>query len=305
MSRTRHAHRQPQRQRAVALLVLAVGVLVTTLPTQAGADDGRPAGPAALTAQLARRDAERTSPHSRAAVPLASPSIGPAVRPFAAPSVEPAGADTMGGAGAPTRPDVAVPSAEVRTTIGPGAGATAVFLGDSYTSGWKGAGVGKRGWPRLVGSARGWRTVNLAVAGTGFLNAGWTDQPIRALIAKAAKADPDVIVLAGGHNDSRWSAAETARAADDVIDRLRAAAPDALLVIVAPIWQDGSPPQRCLALRDHLNARAAEVGAVFVDPLADGWFGGARHRLIGRDGIHPTDAGHRFIADQVLAALDG
>ena len=63
-------------------------------------------------------------------------------------------------------------------TIGPGVGATAVFLGDSYTSGWNGAGMGERGWPRLVGSARGWRTVNLAVAGTGFLNPGWTDQPI-------------------------------------------------------------------------------------------------------------------------------
>ena len=47
------------------------------------------------------------------------------------------------------------------------------------------------------------------------------------------------------------------------------------------------------------------IGAVFVDPLAEGWFSGASHRLIGSDGLHPTDAGHRFIAKHVLAALEG
>ncbi|HET9521329.1 MAG TPA: SGNH/GDSL hydrolase family protein [Candidatus Limnocylindrales bacterium] len=198
---------------------------------------------------------------------------------------------------------VQVPPAEPVVVIGPGAGSTAVFLGDSFTSGWNGDGVGGRGWPRIVGVARGWRTVNLAVAGTGFINPGWSKQPIGALVAKAVRQDPDVIVLAGGHNDSRWSVAATARAADDVIDRLQASAPDALLVVVGPIWQDGNPPRRCLALRDRLRDKAAAVGAIFIDPLADGWFSGRAHRHIGRDGLHPTDAGHQLIADRVLAVL--
>jgi lysophospholipase L1-like esterase len=208
------------------------------------------------------------------------------------------------GVPAPSRPVVDVPPAEPQVVLGPGPGSTAVFLGDSFTSGWDGAGLGAAGWPRLVGATRGWRTVNLAVAGTGFRNPGWTNQPIAARVSTAVGSDPDVIIVAGGHNDSRWSAAATASAADEVIDRLRTAAPDALLVIVAPIWQNGSPPLRALALRDHLRQKSNAIGAVFVDPLAEGWFVGPGQGLIGSDGLHPTDAGHRFIAERVLAALE-
>lgn len=211
------------------------------------------------------------------------------------------GRDADPGAGG--RPQVDIPESPVIVERTAGAGGTAVYLGDSYTSGWAGAGIGARGWPRLVGAEIGWRTVNLAVPGTGFLNPGWTGQPIGTRLAAAIAARPDVVVIAGGHNDSRWSAEATASAADRVLDRLHAALPDALLVVVAPIWQDGSPPARCRVLRDRLRAKAASLDAVFIDPLADAWFAGGSHRFIGRDGIHPTNAGHRFIADRVLAAL--
>jgi len=155
----------------------------------------------------------------------------------------------------------------------------------------------------MVAASRGWRAVNLAVPGTGFLNPGWTNQPLASRIAAAIRLEPDVVVVASGHNDSRWSASATADAADAAIRRLRRALPDAVFVIVAPIWQDGSPPQRCLILRDRLRARAAAIGAIFIDPLAGRWFAGSRHHLIGPDRLHPTDAGHRFMAARVLAAL--
>lgn len=211
--------------------------------------------------------------------------------------------DRVHAASRPGRPalDVAQPAAQA--VFRPNAGSTVAFLGDSYTSGWSGAGVGPRGWPRLVGSARGWRTVNLAVPGTGFINRGWTNQPVGSRVAAAITQEPDVVVVAAGHNDSRWSSTATAKAADRVIARLRAALPDALLVIVAPIWSSANPPQRCLDLRDHLHRTAASVDAIFIDPLRDDWFSGRRQRLIGPDGIHPTDAGHRYMAERVLAAL--
>jgi lysophospholipase L1-like esterase len=182
-------------------------------------------------------------------------------------------------------------------------GTRAVFLGDSYTTGWNGAGLGSRGWPRIVSRARGWQTVNLAVAGTGFINPGWTNQPVGSRVTEAIRQKPDVVFIAAGHNDSRWSVTATAGAADKVIARLQKALPNALLVIVAPIWPSGSPPTRCLALRDHLRRTAASVGAVFIDPLGERWFAGSNERFIGPDGIHPTDAGHRHIAALVLADL--
>lgn len=221
-------------------------------------------------------------------------------------------------AGSPlSRPvvDVAQPTPGVvvraRTSVGTkvtavskvAGGTKAVFLGDSYTTGWNGAGLGARGWPRIVSRARGWQTVNLAVAGTGFINPGWTNQPVGSRVTEAIRQRPDVVFIAAGHNDSRWSVAATAAAADKVIDRLHRALPNALLVIVAPIWPSGSPPTRCLALRDHLRRTAASVGAIFIDPLGERWFAGSNQRFIGPDGIHPTDAGHRHMAERVLADL--
>ncbi len=180
----------------------------------------------------------------------------------------------------------------------------AVFLGDSYTTGYNGAGLGAAGWPRLVANVRGWKVINLAVAGTGYINPGWTGQPIGTRVDAAIRAKPAIVFIAGGHNDSKWSATATGHAADRVIDRVHAALPRALLVIVAPIWPSGSPPVRCLLLRDHLRAKARSIGAIFIDPLGEGWFAGTATRLISNDGIHPTDAGHRRIAAYVLKHLE-
>lgn len=203
------------------------------------------------------------------------------------------------------RPTVLLPDVEPIVVAGPGPGSKAVFLGDSYTSGWNGTGLGAKGWPALVGAARGWKVVNLAIPGTGFMNPGWTSQPIGSRIDAAARQKPDVVFVAAGHNDSRWSAATTAQAADRAIRRLHAALPDAVIVIVAPIWQDGSPPMRCLVLRDALRRTARAIGAVFIDPLAERWFAGSSHRFIVADGFHPTNAGHRYLADRILADLSG
>jgi lysophospholipase L1-like esterase len=290
-------------RRAVAVLAFTVAVVLAWTPGHARLPTGGDADATTLA-----RDPAPTAPVT-AAAPTTTPRSVPPPADFSAETPPPtlAGLDTSGGgaAPAPTRPTVSVPEPVAKVAVGPGPGSTAVYLGDSYTSGWNGAGIGARGWPRLVDAARGWKTVNLAVPGTGFINPGWTNQPIESRVARAIRARPDVIVLAGGHNDSRWSPAATARAADAVIDRLRRSAPDAVLVIVGPIWANGSPPRRCLDLSAHLSRKAAAVGAVYVDPLAGRWFAGARHRLIGPDGIHPTNAGHRFIADRILEALAG
>ena len=201
------------------------------------------------------------------------------------------------------RPPVTSRSASVSTV---GRGATAVFLGDSYTSGWNGAGLGARGWPALVAAARGWKVVNLAVPGTGFMNPGWTAQPIASRVDAAVRHRPDIIFIVAGHNDSRWSPATTIRAADRVVVRLRAALPRAVIVVVGPIWQNGSPPLRCVLLRGGLRTEArATRRAIFMDPIAEGWFAGVSHRYIGPDGFHPTDAGHRFLAQRILADLRG
>ena len=240
-------------------------------------------------------------------------------RPVAGRPVDPASSGDDGSSGTPAegtspgldvapgtvveRPPITSRAVSVSTI---GRGATAVFLGDSYTTGWNGAGLGSRGWPALVAAARGWKVVNLAVAGTGFMNPGWTGQPIGSRVDATVRHRPDIVFVVAGHNDSRWSPSTTIRAADRVVARLRAALPRAVIVVVGPIWQNGSPPARCVLLRGGLRAETrATSRAIFIDPLAERWFAGASHRYIGPDGFHPTDAGHRFLALRILADLRG
>ncbi|HEU4674022.1 MAG TPA: hypothetical protein VFS32_14115, partial [Candidatus Limnocylindrales bacterium] len=56
-------------------------------------------------------------------------------------------------------------------------------------------------------------------------------------------------------------------------------------------------------LRDALRREASSVGAVFIDPIAGGWLAGSSIRYIGPDGLHPTNAGHRHLAQLVLDGL--
>jgi lysophospholipase L1-like esterase len=122
-------------------------------------------------------------------------------------------------------------------------------------------------------------------------------------VASVLRARPGIVFVAGGHNDNRYGVRTTAKAADAVLRRLRRGLPDAVIVVIGPIWGNGSPPASIRGIRSELRRSAAAIGAMFVDPIRDGWFAGSARRLILADGIHPSDAGHRRIAALVLAAL--
>jgi lysophospholipase L1-like esterase len=199
-------------------------------------------------------------------------------------------------------PTLLLPAAPVRQPV-------AVFLGDSYTSGWNGVGSGSRGWAAAVAAALGAQKVNLAVAGTGFvrggIHGGTEGQRVGRQLPAAIAAKPDFVFLAAGLNDIYSSRARVLRAADEVVFRLRSALPEARIVIIGPWWPKPgvTPPDTLVALRDRLRADAARIGAVFVDPYGGRWFAGANVRFIGPDHWHPTSTGHQFIARKVLLAI--
>jgi lysophospholipase L1-like esterase len=57
-----------------------------------------------------------------------------------------------------------------------------------------------------------------------------------------------------------------------------------------------------LKIRDTLKYQADVVGATFIDPINAGWFVG-RPELIGKDGVHPTDAGHAYMAEKIAPLI--
>ncbi len=299
----RHRHR---RRRAIgpALVATFVGVVFLALGGPGFGRDAQPRppsanGPPSDRATIAQTVAavDRPDPTLAAARPQGTPDGHGTRTPSTGPLIEAVPGTIV------ERPPVHGSAVPVSTV---GRGATAVFLGDSYTSGWNGAGLGPRSWPALVGVARGWKVVNLAVPGTGFMNPGWTNQPIASRVDAAVRQRPDIVFIVGGHNDSRWSTSTTIQAADRVIERLRAALPHAVIVIVGPIWPNASPPTRCIMLRAGLRTEGTAIAhTIFIDPLAERWFAGASHRYIGPDGLHPTNSGHAFIAQRVLADLRG
>lgn len=297
-----HAHPMHRIRRRIVSIGLAVALsagLVVALSSLAVAGPTRDQAPPRPTAAVAAGPIAGTPAGAHDPAPAFGvipdgPMTGPPAR------ISGSSSESGPGNG---RPEVAVPDVAPRVVPRASPGSRVVVLGDSYTTGWNGAGLRTANWTRIVGSARSWKVTNLAVAGTGFMNPGWTGQRVATLVPAALAQHPDVVILASGHNDSSWSALTTSREAERVIDRLRAGLPGAIIVVIGPIWQDGSPPTRCLILRDHLRRKAAAIGAIFIDPLADRWFAAANHRFIGPDGLHPTDAGHRHIAAEVLADL--
>jgi lysophospholipase L1-like esterase len=295
-----HARRRHRRHRQGTFLIFLLGAAVLGALTLGSVAGVRPSSPGAAPSFGpvtigAARDAGAGDPSALPPSDLQAESAGL--------STAPAGCEAVAPTASPAAP--AHPGADVSFApmAAPHPRSSAVFLGDSYTSGYEGVGEGATGWPAIVSAAFGWRFSNLAVPGTGFVNPGWTAEPMRTQLAEVIRLKPGVVVIAGGHNDRRYGADRASDAADDVIDRLRTALPNAILVVVGPIWQDGSPAPAIVGLRNHLRSKAAAVGALFIDPLAGRWFAGSNHAFIGADGIHPTSAGHRHIAALVLAAL--
>lgn len=186
----------------------------------------------------------------------------------------------------------------------------AVFLGDSYTSGWNGAGYGSRGWAQIVSTAIGARAVNLAVAGTGFVRGGiyggTEGNRIGRQLPAAIAAKPDIVFIAAGYNDKLYPRSRVLQAADTAVLALRSALPRARIVIIGPWWPKPRlvPPATLVALRDRLRVDAARIGAIFIDPYGERWFAGVNERFISADGIHPTDAGYRLIAKRVLSVFE-
>lgn len=180
-------------------------------------------------------------------------------------------------------------------------------VGDSYTNGTDWGGLGGAGWPAQAWQilAEQGRPVVADVAAEG--RAGYGVRGDRGsifldLTARAVQPDDRLVVFFGSRNDQPVAVTDVVNQARDAFGLVRATAPSARVLVIGPPWPTADVPVEILRIRDALAAVARSSGARFVDPLAEGWFVG-RPDLIAADGVHPTDAGHRYLAEKIARLM--
>ena len=181
-------------------------------------------------------------------------------------------------------------------------------VSDSYTTGTDEGGLGTKNW-----TARAWQTLARqgtpvsaevqAEGGAGYGTRGNRGSVFEDLTGKAVTKDDSLVVFFGSRNDQGVDPARLSILAYGTFQQAHRIAPRAKILVIGPAWPTADPPEDVLRIRDSLNYEAGVAGATFIDPIAAGWFVG-RPDLIGADGIHPTDAGHAYMAEKIAPLID-
>ena len=181
-------------------------------------------------------------------------------------------------------------------------------IGDSYVGGSDEGGYGDANWTKIVGSRfySESRPVDMnvtAVPGAGYITRG----PDKATFAEAAtsnlRSSADLVLVFGSRNDGKQDTATMTAAANDLFAKIRERAPHAKLLVVGPAWVNENVPDNIIANTRVMSDVAGAAGADFISPLNERWFFGADAKLIGADGVHPTDAGHQYMAEKMFALI--
>jgi len=180
-------------------------------------------------------------------------------------------------------------------------------IGDSYTTGTDIGGLGRAGW-----TARAWDELansRMAVSadvgaegGAGYGTRGNQGSVFEDLTARTIRPDDSLVVFFGSRNDQNVDPAQLSILAFGTFQLARRIAPSATFLVIGPPWPTANPPANIVRIRDALQYQAGVAGATFVDPIAERWFVG-RPGLIGSDGVHPTDAGHQYMADKIAPLI--
>jgi lysophospholipase L1-like esterase len=181
------------------------------------------------------------------------------------------------------------------------------IVGDSYTNGTEHGGLGAQAWP-----VRAWHTLarrgvpvvtDVAAEGrAGYDTVGNRGSFFRDLVVRAVRPDDTLVVLYGSRNDREVPPDQLTRAVRDTLLLVRRIAPTARLLVIGTPWPTADVPTDIIGIRDVLAAQARAAGATFVDPIALRWFVD-QPWLIGTDGVHPTDAGHAYMAEKIAPLI--
>jgi lysophospholipase L1-like esterase len=150
-------------------------------------------------------------------------------------------------------------------------GPRTIIVGDSFTEGSGVSTSNVNGFVQLFADAMGWDDVwGSGVGATGYLAAPGGKLTFRQRVAADVYAySPDVVIIAGGRNDTASTAAAVGAEAELLFADIRSNLPSALLIVTSPFWQAGPQTHDAglIAMRDAIRTAATNNGGLFVDLL--------------------------------------
>jgi lysophospholipase L1-like esterase len=175
-------------------------------------------------------------------------------------------------------------------------------VGASFSAG-VGAGRPSDAWPEDLARIMHWRLAVSADPGAGYVNPGAGHRgPFSRLAARLhlARTDPQTIIIQGGHDDIGRPLPLIKQQVESLIAMIRRVAPRARLAFLTVFPRGGAPSGPAWATDQAIvaAARHADPAIEVFDPLAGHW----HFPRIG-DHLHPTPAGHRWIAERLAAGL--
>jgi lysophospholipase L1-like esterase len=175
----------------------------------------------------------------------------------------------------------------------------AAIVGASYT-----AGVGPdnpvQSWAVQLAQELRWNAVVYGVPGAGYTRGGTRSMSSLLEAEDLGRLNPELVIVQAGHDDEGVPAAVEASRVRAVISQIHTDAPHARIALLTTFstTAGGTPALRATDQAIVAAARAADPGAVIMDPLAGRWQFGHAH-----GGLHPTAAGDQWIARRVAAIL--
>lgn len=182
------------------------------------------------------------------------------------------------------------------------------IIGDSYVAGSDQGGYGANNWTKIVGSRfyAESRPVDMNVIGhpgAGYIVRGSEKATFAEAATTGLRSTADLVLVFGSRNDGKQDPAAMVAAATDLFAKIRERAPEAKVIAVGPAWVNENVPDFIVTDSQAIAAAASTAGVEFVSPLDQGWFFGAESQLIGADGVHPTNAGHQYLAEKMYGLI--
>jgi lysophospholipase L1-like esterase len=174
-------------------------------------------------------------------------------------------------------------------------------VGASFSAG-VGAGHPDQAWPQDLARIMHWRLALSADPGAGYVNPGAGHRgPFAKLAGRLhlARTDPGTIIIQGGHDDIGRPLPLIRARVEALIASVHRACPRSRLAVLT-VFPRGVPDPATKATDRAIvaAARQADPAVIVFDPITGHW----QFPRIG-DHLHPTPAGHEWIAHQLAIGL--